>query len=122
MSRINAGIDPRSLTRQHLLAEHREIKRIPNAVRARLDAGKPVAVGPDEFCLGKGHVTFFYRRLGYLLRRYQRLRAECLRRKYDVSDFSGAWSGLPDEFMGEWEPSPQDRALIEQRIAERLAT
>jgi hypothetical protein len=33
MTRVNAGVEPITLTREHLIAEHREIKRIPNAVR-----------------------------------------------------------------------------------------
>lgn len=32
MTRINVGYGVRNLTRQHLLAEHREIKRIPNMI------------------------------------------------------------------------------------------
>lgn len=32
MTRINCGIPPSELTNKHLLAEHREIKRIPNAI------------------------------------------------------------------------------------------
>ena len=30
MTRINCGIPPEELSDKHLLAEHREIKRIPN--------------------------------------------------------------------------------------------
>ena len=33
MTRINAGIPPKKLTNRHLLAEHREIKRIPNVIK-----------------------------------------------------------------------------------------
>ena len=32
MTRVNVGIPPVELVDQHLLAEHREIKRIPNCV------------------------------------------------------------------------------------------
>ena len=32
MTRINVGIPPAELTDKHLLAEHREIKRIPNCI------------------------------------------------------------------------------------------
>ena len=32
MTRINVGISPTELTDKHLLAEHREIKRIPNCI------------------------------------------------------------------------------------------
>ena len=32
MTRINVGIPPADLVNQHLIAEHREIKRIPNCI------------------------------------------------------------------------------------------
>jgi len=32
MTRINVGVPPKDLSRQHLLAEAREIKRIPNVI------------------------------------------------------------------------------------------
>jgi hypothetical protein len=35
MTRINTGIPPKELTDKHLLAEHREIKRIPNCIKKR---------------------------------------------------------------------------------------
>ena len=57
MTRINVGIPPEELTDKHLLAEHREIKRIPNCIAK----GKYNMDGiPDRFKLGKGHVKFFY--------------------------------------------------------------
>lgn len=75
MTRINVGLDPEELADDVLLAEHREMTRIPNAVRsgrANLDAP-----APEAFCLGPGHVRFFYRRLGYLQRRYAAVYVEC---------------------------------------------
>ena len=49
MTRINVGIQPVELTDQHLIAEHREIKRIPNCVAK----GKYNMEGvPDKFKLG----------------------------------------------------------------------
>ena len=33
MTRINVGIPPAELTGKHLIAEHREIKRIPNCIK-----------------------------------------------------------------------------------------
>jgi deoxyribonuclease (pyrimidine dimer) len=72
MTRINAGIRPAELVDQHLLAELREIKRIPNVVKQ----GKAKLDGiPERFSLGTGHVRFFYNKLGYLLRRYRSLYA-----------------------------------------------
>ena len=116
MTRINAGVCPSELSRQHLLAEHREIKRIPNMVAS----GKAKVVNlPRVFTLGKGHVKFFYNKLGYLKERYDSIYAECVSRGYNVTDYSDAWSGVPPNLMGSWTPTDSDRQTILERINER---
>ena len=115
MTRINVGIAPARLPTKLLVAEHREITRIPNAVtsgRARLDH-QPV----DSFRLGPGHVRFFYNRLGYLADRYQLLLGECRRRGFDVTDKSSAFDGV-DRGMP-YLPSEADRQQILDRFDER---
>ena len=117
MTRINAGIDPKTLTQRHLMAEHREMKRIPNCVakgRANLNNI------PDSFRLGTGHVSFFYDKLGYLKKRYISVRDECWSRGYNVQDYSDAWDNIPDELMNDWFPTDKDREIVQQRINERL--
>lgn len=116
MTRINVGVDPKKLIRQHLIAEHREIKRIPNAVRTGRAVIKDI---PDTFRLGPGHVKFFYNKLGYLLTRYRDIYAECRHRGYQVQNYESAWAGVPADLMRDWTPSVDDRKLIEQRIRER---
>lgn len=117
VTRINPGIDPINLTREHLLAEHREIKRIPNAI----SSGKAIISDiPDSFRLGKGHVKFFYNKMGYLKKRYISIRDECYRRGYGVTNYESAWDGVPQELMRDWEPSDADTQIISERIAERL--
>lgn len=117
MTRINVGVPPKKLTRQHLIAEHREIKRIPNVV----SKGKFNLKGqPKEFTLGTGHVKFFYDKLGYLKRRYEELYSECCNRGYDVSYYGDAWNNIPVQLMGEYTPTERDIEIITQRINERL--
>jgi len=117
MTRINIGIDPQELCMQHLIAEHREIKRIPNAIKN----GKAKLTGiPETFRLGSGHVKFFYNKLGYLKDRYQLLYNECIERGYKVQNYLDAWDDIPAELMGNYEPSSADIQLIKNRIAERL--
>ena len=117
MSRINAGIPPKELTDRHLIAEHREIKRIPNIIKKGKLSG---ADAPAEFTLGTGHIKFFYDKQQYLLDRYKALYAECLRRGFNVQDYSTAWEGLPPELMNNYTPTPRDRKIVRARIAERL--
>jgi len=118
MTRINAGIPPCKLTDRHLLAEHREIKRIPNVIKK----GKAkLSDIPDHFTLGTGHVKFFYNKLNYLHLRYVELRDECIARGFNITDYEDAFMGLPKELYGTWQPAENEVSLIKERIAERLA-
>lgn len=116
MTRINAGIPPAELSDKHLLAEHREIKRIPNAV----SKGKFNIDGkPEEFTLGKGHVKFFYDKLSYLFFRYRSIYHECLKRGFKITYYGSAWDGIPLEYMGDYIPTKKAIGLVRQRIKER---
>lgn len=115
MTRINVGIHPRELPDKLLLAEHREITRIPNAVTS----GKAKIQNiPQRFTLGTGHVKFFYSRLGYLSQRYSSLFSECQRRGFQVTDKSTAFE-LTDEtreLFGEYIETQEDRQILLERI------
>lgn len=116
MTRINTGIKPAELPDKILLAELREIKRIPNAIKNGRYNLKGI---PEEFTLGAGHVKFFYDKLEYLWNRYQALRSEALQRGFNVSDFSEAWNGVPQELMNDYVEKIRDREIIIHRINER---
>ena len=118
MTRINVGINPKKLTDKHLLAEHREIKRIPNMVKS----GKAKMDNiPDTFTLGKGHVKFFYNKLGYLYRRYAKIHNECKRRGFNVTDYSQAWDNISVAYYNDLKCTPEAKALILERINLRLS-
>lgn len=116
MTRVNVGFSPKNLTRQHLIAEHREIKRIPNQVKS----GRVKVKHIPQFKLGTGHVHFFTDRLGYLKKRYLEVYNECIRRGYNVQNYASAWDGIPQELMGDYEPTKEDKKLIKERINLRL--
>ena len=117
MTRINVGVPPMELCDKHLMAEAREIKRIPNCVAK----GKYDLKGqPKEFTLGTGHVKFFYDKLGYLFTRYEELYTECISRGFNVEYYGDAWNDIPKNLMGHYEPTDEDRAIIRERINERL--
>lgn len=106
-------MDPRELPRKALLAEHREITRIPNAVRS----GRAVMTDlPVKFTMGQGHVRFFYDKLGYLRERYLELWQECVDRGYNVTCKLAAFDGIE---LGRYEPSEADRAVTLSRLAAR---
>jgi hypothetical protein len=117
MTRINVAIPPRELTTRHLIAEHREIKRIPNVVsRGRFNLKNT----PLKFTLGKGHVAFFYNKLEYLRKRYEELYAECKARGFNVTYYGNAWENVPECFMNDYTPTAEDEQIIRQRINEKL--
>jgi len=111
MTRINAAIKPAELPSKLLLAELREIKRIPNTInKAKLEGI------PEVFRLGGGHVKFFYDKGLYTLKRYLALREESINRGFNVQDFSGAWGNYPKELMNDWVETKSARQLIIERI------
>ena len=116
MTRINVGIPPTELNGQHLIAEHREIKRIPNCIAK----GKYNMDGiPDKFKLGTGHVKFFYNKLLYLKNRYISLYKECIKRGFNVTNYIAAWDNVPQELMNDYKVEANDIKIIKKRIYER---
>ena len=116
MTRINIGIPPVELVNQHLIAEHREIKRIPNCIAK----GKYNMDGiPKRFKLGSGHVKFFYNKLLHLKKRYIRLYEECIKRGFNVQNYIGAWNNVPEKLMNDYKVEPNDIIIIKKRIDER---
>ena len=117
MTRINVGIPPIELVNAHLLAEHREIKRIPNCVAK----GKYNMDGiPERFKLGTGHVKFFYNKLLYLKKRYVRIYEECIKRGFNVQNYIEAWNNIPNELMNDYNVKANDIKIIRERINEKL--
>ncbi|KAB0538948.1 pyrimidine dimer DNA glycosylase/endonuclease V [Pseudochrobactrum algeriensis] len=123
MTRINC-IPPQELTGPHLVAEYRELPRIFTLARAAIERGeKPDDPrNPRSYTLGKGHVRFFYPRLGFLVQRQQALIDEMLRRGYQPSYQSTAHliEGIPQHWCADWQPDEAAIAINKARIAERL--
>ena len=109
MTRINI-IPPAELCDQHLLAEYRELTRIPNLVAK----GKFSLEGqPSDYKLGTGHVKFFFDKMQFLFERYNSLHEECLARGFNVKNI---WPKnlTKDEFF--WKNYiPTESAILENR-------
>lgn len=143
MTRINI-IPVEELMDQHLFAEFREIKMIPKSLRRSIDAAWDYRFYKDEFytdacfaavpavlscippayVLGKGHVSFFYDKGKYLTKRYEELKAELLRRGYNINvnsplDPDGMFKD--ERFNKDYLPTPEALAITGQRIAEKIA-
>lgn len=121
MTRINC-VPVSELSGPHLVAEYRELPRV--FALAEKAAGRGALVQPNAYTLGKGHLLFFYTRLGYLARRHRQLVEEMKRRGYKPS-FPGVergnFPGIPDAYWQDWTPPPEAVSLNRARIAERLA-
>jgi deoxyribonuclease (pyrimidine dimer) len=109
-------VPPKELSDRHLIAEHRELKRIPNAI----NSGRAVIENiPARFTLGKGHVKFFYDKLLFLKNRYELLNEECINRGFKVTYYGNAWADIPVRLMNDYLPTAEDDIIIRERINER---
>ncbi|ERI13220.1 endonuclease [Ochrobactrum sp. EGD-AQ16] len=124
MTRINC-VDPSELTGPHLVAEYRELPRVFALVRSAIERGEAPtdARNPSVYTLGKGHVRFFYPRLGYLAKRQAAIIDEMLARGYSpqFTNIDQLLDGFPDVWCNDWEPTEDAVAINRARISERLA-
>ena len=125
MTRINSNLDPKVLKRAHLVAELREITMVPAALRRSLRTIPPQTILksiPKNFTLNKGHVKFFYDKLGFLKFRFQRLCTEMTNRGYrpDWSRIE-AFDGFDEVWYNDWTSTPDDDAIVIDRINLRIS-
>jgi deoxyribonuclease (pyrimidine dimer) len=124
MTRINC-IPPEQLCQQHLVAEYRELPRIFNQVVAAVLRGESYndVRNPSHYVLGKGHVRFFYPRLGYLAARQISIVAEMKHRGITVNfapPCRDDYASIPDKWFGDWVPDSTAIALNVARITDRM--
>lgn len=116
MTRINCAIAPAELSDPHLIAEHREIIRIPNQIKK----GKYLLNGiPTKFKLGTGHVKFFYNKLLYLHNRYTAIFEECVHRGFNINCYDECFHNVPPELYNNYSPTTADRLLLIERLQQR---
>jgi len=121
MTRISSSIKPIELCDKMLIAEHREIIRIPNTIKSG-KAKVDLSTIPLDFKLGSGHVIFFYNKLKYLHNRYLQLYKECIDRGFDIQDYSNCFLDLPTNLYKDWEETEETRRVVKERINKRLST
>lgn len=127
MTRINANIRPEHLIDQHLVAEYREIVRIPNAVLKMGPDNKRIY--PKQFKLGAGHVLFFYTKIKFLHKRFLDLKQEMRNRVIANNMEDDMFMSFKDNVN--WllhyngihaTELVEANALVVERIIERLGT
>lgn len=121
MTRINI-VPVSELSGKHLVAEYREITRIPGNIRVSMKSkrGFDIKDIPSSYTLGTGHVKFFYNKVTFLKQRYADLVEEMLRRGYNPQFTSTViFEGLPEWCYGGYNPTADALDINRQRIKER---
>jgi deoxyribonuclease (pyrimidine dimer) len=126
MTRINAGLSPKILTDQHLMAEYRELPMVYASLRrsrkTQTDSYILWSI-PTQFTLNTGHVKFFYNKLEYLEQRYELLKQELYNRNYKLDPtriYTDKVKMFPSHFYNNWYPDKTDNEIIKNRIVEKI--
>jgi deoxyribonuclease (pyrimidine dimer) len=124
MTRINADIDPKELTRRHLVAELREITMVATSLDRSLKSRGLIGVRkmiPHKFTLNGGHVSFFYNKLEFLRKRFLRLADEMERRGYNPNrDRISYFEGYEKCLYKDWSATEEDNDIVRERIRQRI--
>ena len=132
MTRINLT-PPAELCDQHLLAEWRELTRIPNGIMAgkyKVDLSKI----PEKYTVrtednpggGKGHMTFFFDKLMFLYKRYKSIQEELTERGMAQANWWPSDSGIMSpnfcfkNIWNDYQPTTEAIKLNRKRLAERM--
>jgi hypothetical protein len=123
MTRINV-VPVSELTRLHLVAEYREITRVPGCLTKSLSrTTKKFSYDeiPPDYVLGKGHVKFFYDKMFFLQKRFESLVFEMAGRGFHPK-YTDSTIFIPedDRFYNDYTPTENALSLNRQRIKERL--
>ena len=120
MTRINSNIPVKKLSDEHLLAEHREIKRLPSCLRKAIQC-KSINKIPNQFTLGTGHVKFFLDKQKFIYNRYKEIYQELLNRGFNIEDYSNNWKEfINTKYFNDYAPTVEECNLLKQRIIERI--
>lgn len=125
MTRINSAIPVKNLTDEHLLAEHREIKRLPCCLDNAIESGSIKNI-PEKFTLGKGHVLFFLDKMLFIHYRYLAIYHELLERGMKVCFYGYNWNSIHlmsqggVDYYNNYTTTSEERDLLIERITERI--
>jgi len=116
MTRINL-VPPGELHTKHLVAEYRELPRVFRLAEKAWDRQDVKA--PDQYTMGKGHVKFFYSRLGFCQRRFTQLVEEMTTRGFTPQHRTTPAVDVPDIWLSDWVPTVEAMAINRERIQQR---
>jgi len=114
MVRINL-IPPRNLADQHLIAEYNEILMLLGHIKKFTK----IKNQPKEYCLGKGHITFFKDKIKYLKERHELIKKEMKKRGFNNSK-KIKLSNYPKKYRNNWKPKKKDKEIIKEKIISKI--
>lgn len=116
--RCNVGVIPRLLVDYHLNAEMMEIPMVLGSLRYW---GYQIKSDiPPAFKLGPGHMNFLKTKLVYLKRRHDEVYKEVLRRGFKNNKSRVDLDDIPEQFLGDWNPTLEDSKRLRIRLHQRL--
>lgn len=125
MTRINI-IPVEKISNKQLMAEYHESIRVFGYVLKSKSIPSDI---PSHYCLGKGHVKFFFNKIPYLLNRYKEINKELTNRGYKLNNETFtknlekgklALQKYPEIQRNNWVPSHEEMVINQARIDERL--
>lgn len=120
MTRINSAIPVKNLTDEHLLAEHREIKRLPCCLGKSIKSGSIRKI-PSKFTLGNGHVLYFLDKQEFLYNRYLEIHNELIKRGFIIQNYSDNWNHLKhSKYWFNHGCDEHEKHLLVERISTRI--
>ena len=114
MVRINL-INPKNLVDQHLIAEYNEILMLLGHV----NKFPIIRNQPKEYCLGKGHITFFKNKIKYLKERHELIKKEMLKRGFKTLKTINL-NKYPKDYIKGWKPKTKDKEIIKKRLITKI--
>ena len=119
MTRINV-VPPQELSVKHLVAEYREITRLPGNLDKSLNRKTPFKMSeiPTAYTLGTGHVKFFYDKMLFLKKRFESLVDEMIRRGYNPN-YRDSSIFIKEGYLNDYVPTEEALRINRERIKER---
>jgi deoxyribonuclease (pyrimidine dimer) len=115
MVRINL-VEPRLLTDQHLLAEHTEILMLVSSSK------KIKALPPNDYKLGKGHISFFVNKITYLVKRHKDIQIEMHKRGFVTNTSINKYLvDIKQSNFNDYKPTKEAEGIIKQRLLEKIS-
>ena len=95
--------------------------RLPNNLKKSLSRNKPFDKKeiPCQYVLGKGHVKFFYDKMGFLKRRFEELVSEMKNRGYKPNFQDSSIFDQDKIWMGDYKPTKDALEINRARMKER---